>query len=408
MGIEIMTNTTKLSSAKPFFPDEDIAFILENTPAILRGQMTMGKWVVELERVMAEMAGTRFALVAHTCTAAMEIALKSLGIGHGDEVLVPVQTFMATATAVRNVGATPVFCDIRSSTHCLDPEDAARRITPRTRAIILVHYGGLITPDLPAIEALCQEHHLSLIEDAAHAHGARKGKRNAGGIGTFGCFSYYATKVLTTGGEGGGLATGDERLFRIAKCYQYRGQDLSIEEEQIFIRPGHNVRMTEFQALCGVVQHRRLEEFVSLRNKIAAKYDAVLQQEAPECELIAVPEDTVHSYWKHTFNLPADVSRMQLQDKMKERFGVPIAWSYDPPIHLQPVFRELYGTTDGMLPVAEDVTMRLVNFPMHVCMSDQDVERVLDAFVACYTESRGSRNPEKEDRTWYLRRVTRL
>ena len=112
-----------ISSARPWFSDEDLAFILENVPGILRGQMTMAKWVQEFERQIAAMAGTRYALVAHTCTAAMEIALKSLEIGPGDEVLVPVQTFMATAIAVRNAGARPVFCDISPKAHCLDPAD---------------------------------------------------------------------------------------------------------------------------------------------------------------------------------------------------------------------------------------------------------------------------------------------
>lgn len=394
-----------ISSARPWFSDEDLAFILEQVPLILRGQMTMGKWVQEFERQIAAMAGTRFALVAHTCTAAMEIALKSLEIGPGDEVLVPVQTFMATAIAVRNVGARPVFCDISPRTHCLDPLDMESRITPKTRAAMLVHYGGLITPDLPDIEAVCRRNHLHLIEDAAHAHGASKAGRNAGSIGAFGCFSYYATKVLTTAGEGGALTTNDEKLYATARCYQARGQALAIEEEQIFVRPGHNVRMTEFQALCGVAQHRHLKEFVDRRNAIARKYDAVLKAEAPDVERIEPPADTVHAYWKHTFNLPPDVSRDRLQKEMAHRFKVPVAWSYWPPIHLQPVFRRLYGTADGQLPQAEDITERLVNFPMHVRLSDDDVEYVLEAFLACYKDLRGSRRPSEEDRTWYLNRV---
>jgi len=394
-----------ISSARPWFSDEDLAFILENVPGILRGQMTMAKWVQEFERQIAAMAGTRYALVAHTCTAAMEIALKSLEIGPGDEVLVPVQTFMATAIAVRNAGARPVFCDISPKTHCLDPADMEKRITPKTRAVMLVHYGGLITPDLPAIEALCKRHSLHLIEDAAHAHGASKAGRNAGSIGAFGCFSYYATKVLTTAGEGGALTTNDEKLYKIAQCYQYRGQDLDIEEEQIFVRPGHNVRMTEFQALCGVAQHKHLKEFVQRRNAIARRYDAVLKAEAPDVERIEPPADTVHAYWKHTINLPPDVSRDRFQKEAAEKYKVPFAWSYWPPIHLQPVFRRLYGSVDGQLPQAEDVTGRLVNFPMHVRLSDEDVDYVLESFLACYKALRGSRRPAEEDRTWYLKRV---
>jgi dTDP-4-amino-4,6-dideoxygalactose transaminase len=389
-----------INPAKPWFSDEDLQFILGEVPSILRGQMTMGRWVAEFEKLTATMAGTRHALVTHSCTAALEIALKSLGIGAGDEVLVPVQTFMASATSVRNIGARPVFCDIRAATHCLDPVDAAARVTPHTRAIILVHYGGLITPDLEAIEELCRARGLFLIEDAAHAQGARKGNRFAGGIGNVGCFSFYATKVVTTGGEGGAVTLNDEAIAARARCYQHRGQDLSIDEEQIFVLPGHNVRMTEFQALCGVSQLRRLEEFITRRIEIAQRYNAALRTETPEVELIEPAADTRHAYWKHTFNLPPDVSRARLRAAMAERFQVPIAWSYFPAIHLQPVFRRLYDTYDGMLPVAEDVTQRLVNFPMHVRLTDSDVDRVLESFFMCYRELRGSHTPDEQPARW--------
>lgn len=391
-----------IASAKPVFKEEDVAFIQENLTSILRGQLTMGKWVKEMERLVAEMAGTRYAVMTNSCTSALEIVLKGLGIGFGDEVLVPAQTFTATAFAAWNVGARPVFCDIRSSTHCMDPEDAATRITDRTRAMILVHYGGLITPDLADLEALCGAHRLHLIEDAAHAHGAKRQGRRAGGLGTAGCFSYYATKLLTTGGEGGALATDHEGLYEAARSYQYRGQDHALPSEEVFIRPGGNVRMTEFQALCGVAQHRHLAEFLERRNEIARTYDSVLHREAPDVELIGPPADTLHAYWKHTLNLPPDIDRAELKRRMKERFDVAVGWSYYPAVHLQPVFRYLYGTEDGMLPVSEDVTLRMLNLPMHAALSDGDVERVLDGFLTCFAELRGSRDDPESHRAWYV------
>jgi len=184
-----MKRSHNITTARPWFSDADIDFIISKIPDILRGQLTMGKWVHAFEERMAGMAGTRYAVATNSCTAALEIALKSLGIGSGDEVLVPAQTFAATAAAVQNVGATPIFCDVCSYTLCLDPKDAIGRITQHTRAIILVHFAGLITPDLPEIEKLCRDYKLHLIEDAAHAQGAVKGKRPAGSIGIFGAFS---------------------------------------------------------------------------------------------------------------------------------------------------------------------------------------------------------------------------
>jgi len=373
-----------ITTARPWFSDTDIDFITSKIPDILRGQLTMGKWVHALEEKMANMAGTRYALATNSCTSALEIALKSLGIGSGDEVLVPAQTFTATAAAVENVGATPVFCDICSHTLCLDPKDALERITQHTRAIILVHFAGLITPDLPEIEKLCRDNKLHLIEDAAHAHGAVKGKRPAGSIGSFGAFSYYATKVLTTGGEGGGLTTNDESLYKIAKSYQYRGQDLDVQEEEVFIHIGRNVRMMDFAALCGVKQHERLDEFIRCRNKIADRYNAFINSEMPECEIQICPTDTRHAFWKHVFILPQGKSRQQLKQLMYEKYGLPLNWSYYPPVHLQPVFQKMYGTYQGMLPVAERICAQCVNLPMNVLLTDEDVEYICESLLHCY------------------------
>ena len=379
-----MKRTHDITTARPWFSDADIDFILSKIPDILRGQLTMGKWVHALEERMANMAGTRYALATNACTSALEIALKSLDIGPDDEVLLPAQTFIATAAAVKNVGATPTFCDICSDTLCLDPRDAAKRITHRTRAIILVHFAGLITPDLPEIEKLCRDYKLHLIEDAAHAHGAVKGKRAAGSIGAFGAFSYYATKILTTGGEGGGLTTNDESLYKIAKSYQYRGQDLDVSEEEVFIHLGRNVRMTDLTALCGVTQHDHLEEFIRCRNKIAARYNAFMRSEMPECELQVCPTDTRHAFWKHVSILPQGKSRQQLKQLMYEKYRVPINWSYYPPVHLQPVFQKMYGTYQGMLPVSERICAQCVNLPMNALLTDDDVEYICDALLHCY------------------------
>ncbi len=394
-----------ISSAKPYFSKSDVSFILKNLPEILNRQLTMGKWVNLFEDCVKEMAGTKYALATHSCTSALEIALKSLNIGKGDEVLVPVQTFIATANAVINVGGTPVFCDINPKTHCLLPEDAEKRITKKTKAVILVHYGGLITPEIDKIENICKKYNLFLIEDAAHSHGASKAGRKAGSIGVFGCFSYYATKVLTSGGEGGALTTNDENLFEIARCYQFRGQDIKIDEEQIFVRVGHNVRMTEFQALCAVVQHKHLEKFLKKRNIVAKKYDSFIEEYMPEVEVIKTPKDTVCSYWKYTVNLPKDVSRILLQKEMMEKYKIVVNWSYYPPIHLQPVFRKLYKTYDGMLPNAEDICERHINLPMHVCLNEKDLDYILESFNKCFNSLRNSRNLKTEDKSWYLKRI---
>lgn len=371
-------------SAKPAFSDEDIQFILDEVPAILRGQLSMGRWVRRLEELAAQMAATRFAVATHSCTSALEIGLKSMGIGPGDEVIVPVQTFAATPNAVRNVGARPMFADICSDTHCLSPDSLEHNITPQTRAVILVHYGGLITPHIDSLLDLCEKNGLELLEDAAHAHGAAKGGRAAGSIGHVGAFSYYSTKVLTAGGEGGMLTTNDEAVFDLARTHQARGQDLSITDEEIFILPGHNVRMTEFAALCGVTQHGHLQEFLDKRCQIADIYTQFFDSYFPDIELQPRASDTRHAYWKFTINLPAGISRTQIQARLKDRFNIAVNWSYFPPVHLQPVFQQLYGGREGQCPVAEDVCARCLSLPMYSTLTPSDAEYVCDAFKVVF------------------------
>lgn len=373
------TSRLPITSAKPWFSDEDILEIQQEVPKILRGQLAMGDWVRRFEEAAAAMAGTAYAVACHSCTAGLEIALKSVGIGAGDEVIVPAQTYFATAMAVRNVGAKPVFGDVESGTHCLSPESVEKLISPRTKGVLLVHYGGLITPRLEEILRLCERHHLKLVEDAAHAHGAARRGRAAGSLGAAASFSYYATKVLTTG-EGGVVTTNDEKVYRLARMYQARGMDLARPEEELFVLPGHNVRMTEFAALCGVVQHRRLEEFLDRREQVAGVYARFFESRRPEIEFQRRPPETRHSYWKFTLNLPKGIDRAVVQKRLKEEWNVTVNWSYFPPVHLQPVFRELYGTQEGQCPVAEDICARCLNLPMHVRLTTADAEIVCEAF----------------------------
>lgn len=372
-----------ITSAKPWFSDEDILEIQQEVPKILRGQLAMGDWVRRLEEAAAAMAGTAYAIACHSCTAGLEIALKSLEVGPGDEVIVPAQTYIATAMAVRNVGAVPVFGDIESGTHCLSPESVEALLSPRTRAVLLVHYGGLISPALEDLLQLCGRHHLKLVEDAAHAHGAVRQGRPAGSLGAAAAFSYYATKVLTTG-EGGMVTTNDEKVHRLARMYQARGMDLTRPDEELFLLPGHNVRMTEFAALCGVVQHRRLEEFLERRREIAQVYDRFFESRHPEIEFQRCPPATRHAYWKFTLNLPKGVDRAAMQTRLKQKWNISVNWSYSPPVHLQPVFRDLYGTREGQCPVAEEVCARCLNLPMHVRLTTADAEVVCEAFESVY------------------------
>ena len=284
--------------------------------------------------------------------------------------------------AVRNIGARPVFCDIRRETLCIDPNELERQSSDRVKAVILVHFGGLITPDLPRIVEICRERGWVLIEDAAHAHGAAYDGRPAGSIGEAGCFSYYPTKVLTTG-EGGMVVTDDENIAHVCTSYQSRGQDLEIPGE-VFARPyGRNVRLPELSALLGVLQYERLEEFVSRRRAVAAIYDRELEGEST----IEVPRggpESFHSYWLYTVILPPGIDRSVLKENCAENWNVTVDWSYYPPLHLMPVFEGLLGAAPGEAPIAEDILKRLVCLPINPTISEADATAAIQCILYEY------------------------
>lgn len=374
-----MNHRNKVTTAKPYFPEDDIQEIVSRVPGILKGQLSMGSFVTELEAQTIRMANSAYGVAVNSCTSALEIALQAIDLHEQDEVILPAQTFFATAAAVYHAGGVPVFCDIDRSSHCIDVDDALRKIGERTRAIIIVHFGGLISPDINRLVDACNQRDILLIEDAAHAHGAQKQGHPAGSFGTMACFSFGATKVLTAGGEGGVITTKSSEIYARCRSYQSRGQQLEREDEEVFERFGRNVRMTEFSALCGVVQYRRLQEIIDRRNDIAKLYNEFIESELPECEIQCHPKDTVHPYWKHVLVLPTGMSRVRLKEKMADDFNIPINWSYYPAVHQMPVFQNDPRYADISLPVAEHICEYSINLPMHAHLSVGDAEEILSA-----------------------------
>lgn len=364
--------------AKSHFPAEDIEAFKLHAEVILQGRLSMGKWVERFEAAAAQAHGCRFAVATNSCTAALEIALLSCGVRPGDRVVVPVQTFIATGMAVHNIGARPLFADIRSETLSLDPAELERLDEMKPKAVVVVHFGGMIAEDIAKEQSYCRTRGIALIEDAAHAHGAKFGERPAGTFGRAACFSYYPTKVLTAG-EGGMLVTNDANVAQIARSYQFRGQDHDLPGEQ-FVRPfGRNVRMPELSALLGVLQYRRLDEFTKRRRAVAAIYDEVLAAE-PSLRVAQPPIECLHNYWLYTVLLPSGIDRQRIKHELKDAFEIDTGWSYFPPLHQMPVFVGLYGHPRE-LPVAEDVTRRNLCLPVHPCISESDARCVANCFL---------------------------
>lgn len=241
--------------AEPLVGEEEVAAVRQ---VLLSGMYVSGRKVAEFEEKFAEYVGTRYGVAVSSGTAALHIALACLGIGPGDEVIVPAMTFFSTATAVIHQNAIPIFADVDEN-YCMDPGSVEEVITDRTRAIVPVHYFGYMA-DMRAMMELGEKYDLHVIEDCAQAHGAEYYGKKAGSVGTCGAFSFFATKNMTTG-EGGMITTNDEEIAKTARLIRSHGM-VNRDEHAIL---GYNYRMTEIEAAFGIVQLGKLNEFNAAR-----------------------------------------------------------------------------------------------------------------------------------------------
>lgn len=361
----------RINMADPHFNEEDRKRIHREVDAILDGALSMGPNVQAFEREFAARVGVRHAIAMNSCTSALEAALLALG-APGREVIIPAETFIATGMAVHLTGGIPVFAEISESTLCLDLEDVKRRVSPRTAGVLLVHMAGLVTPDILEFRQFCTDNGLFLIEDAAHSPGAKHINQEAGSFGQAGCFSFFPTKVITAG-EGGMLTTNDDAVAAFARSFQHRGRDMQSKTE-CYSEAGRNVRMTEITALLGRVQLGHLDEFLLRRRQIAAIYGRELNN-IPGVKTLLPQTLESSSFWKVPLLLERAEDRAFITDHMAAA-GIAVDWAYQPALHMQPVFRRLYGSGEGQLPRTEDILSRHLCLPCHPRMSDDDALHV--------------------------------
>ena len=366
-----------LSTAFPYFPPEEQEWLQRELAEILNGRLSMGPRVVRFQREFADYCGATDGIAFPSCTDSLEAALQALSIERGDEVLVPVETFVATGMAVHLAGAVPVFTEIDAETFCMDFEDAWARVTDRTRGAIVVHFGGFIAPEFPQFVRRMQDSGRFVIEDASHAHGAELDGRRAGSLADVGCFSFYPTKVMTTG-EGGMLVTSREDIVSVTRSLQNRGLDIDSADE-VYVLPGRNNRFTEIAAAMGLSQLRCLPDFLKARRSVAHIYD----QSLIESELfqpLLPGSGSVPSYWRYVVTPRVELDRPALKNALAAD-GITIDWAYDPPLHLQPVFQRLLGTRPGMLQRSEQMLSRHICLPIHARMRDVDAEYIVDRLL---------------------------
>lgn len=356
--------------------DLDEEEIEEVTKVLKSKWLSMGPVTKEFEEQFAKYLGVKHAFAVANGTAALHIAHKVLCIGLGDEVIVPSLTFVATASSVLYCEAKPAFADITSlDIFNISPDDILEKITKRTKAITIVHYGGYPC-DMDAIMEIAEDYNLKVIEDAAHAPGAEYKGKKAGTIGDVGCFSFFANKNLVTG-EGGMIVTNDDALaerIRIMRSHgmttltwdKHKGHAYSYDIEDM----GFNYRINEIASAIGLVQLKKLNENNEKRRKIVEEYRKRLEN----ISAISVPfknHKEKSSYHIFPILLAEDISRDEFIDKLKEK-GIQTSMHY-PPIHLFTYYQKMFGFREGMLQKTEFVGEHEVTLPLYPEMNKENI-----------------------------------
>ncbi len=368
----------RIEIAKPLFDDCEERAVL----AVLRsGWVSQGTKVAEFEQVFADYVGARHAIATTSCTTALHMSLAALGVGSGDEVIVPSLSFIATANVVVHCGATPVFVDIDPRTCNIDPLRIPSAITDKTKAVIPVHQMGL-PADIDAIQDIADRHGLHIIEDAACAIGsAYKGKR-IGGHGNLACFSFHPRKIITMG-EGGMVTTDDAELTAKLRRMRHHGMSVSDLERhgskkvviEEYLEIGYNYRMTDIQAAVGIEQLRKLPFILERRKHIADLYSAGLHG-IPVLRAQFNPDYAQHNFQSYSIEIAPDARysrdqmlQMLLDQDISCRRGVMA-------IHTEQCYKNYPAYS---LPVTEKISSQSLLLPIHPLLPDADVHRIIDA-----------------------------
>jgi perosamine synthetase len=352
-------------------PDIDESDVREVVDVLRTGRLGLGPRAEEFERLMADYVGARHGIAVSSGTAGLHLIVRSLGLGPGDEVLVPSFTFVASVNAILYERATPVFVDVEPESFTLSIEDAKEKIGPRTRAVMVVDTFGH-PADWESLETLGRRHDLKLIDDSCEALGAEYRGARLGALGDAAVFAFYPNKQMTTG-EGGMVVTDDDRLAAQVRSLRNHGRGEMgawLQHEQL----GFNYRMDELSAALGLSQLRRLDSFLQRRQYVAERYLERLKGVAGIRRPVVKP-DVKMSWFVFVITLDEGMERDAIMEQMQSR-GVPVR-GYFAPIHQQPYVREQH-LGEVRLPVTESVARRTIALPFHNHLSEDQIDRVVD------------------------------
>ena len=367
-------------------PLSDVVFGNDEFSAVQKvlesGWLTMGAITQDFESKFAAFTGAKHAFAVNNATAALHLACRAIGLGPGDEVIVPSLTFVATANAIRYTGATPVFVDITSETDLTISVDAIEKaITPKTRAIMVMHYSGYAC-DMPRIMEIASKNHLQVIEDAAHAAGSFLEGRHLGTWGVAGCFSFFSNKNMTTG-EGGMVVTDDDEIaekFQVLRSHgmtsmtwdRHQGHAWSYD----VVALGFNYRIDEIRSALGRAQLAKLNDFNSRRRELTQLYTEMLQEITPDVVIPFINHQGISACHIMPVVLPAKTDRLHFMEKMKEQ-GIQTSIHY-PPIHKFSAFKNSFDRPLS-LQVTEEVANREVTLPLYPTLTNDQLALVVEA-----------------------------
>jgi perosamine synthetase len=361
----------EIPAFKYYFPEGSVDWITKTVKEMLESGdfITMGKYCTEFEREFSSYVGSKHAIAVSNGTGALEVILRCLDVGN-HEIIVPTNTFAATAYAVIRAEAKPVFADISVDLN-VDPKNVKKRLNSRTKAIMPVHIGGLISPNVHEILNFAEEQNTYLVEDAAHAHGSMLDGKKAGSFSSAAGYSFFSTKVITTG-EGGMIVTNDDEIADKACLLRDQGKI----KGNFVGALGYNWRMTEIQAIVGLAQLRLLEEIIEKRGQVAKLYDELLKN-IPLLEVLHIPTNVRHNYYKYIAFLPKNRDPEILGKWLKEKYGVRLGgYVYEAPLHSQPIF-ERYVDAPSSYPIADDLCTRHISLPIYPQMTDEEAQYVV-------------------------------
>ena len=372
---------TKLHRVKPYIPQEDKETILSKWKNILdTGMFIQGKNVEKLETMVAKYCGVKHAIATSSGGTALEVALMATKIKN-KKFIVCTQTFVASISAIVRSGNIPVIVDMDEKSQGLSADIISKHIDADTAGVMLVHMAGHITSDYKEIQKLCKQNNLLLVEDAAHAMGASIEGNKAGAISDIGCFSFFPTKIVTTG-EGGIITTNDDKIAEQARivrnhgCVRAEAEIPGLDYGVTCTYVSNNFRMQELSAVLGITQMQRVDEFIDKRNLLANRYFNNLKSlKLLTCPNEYLSKSQTHSWWQYIIIVNKNINRTKLAESLLKE-GIPTANAYWPACHEQPAIKEY---SIDSYPVADDILNRHLALPMYVEMTLEQVDFVCNS-----------------------------